>query len=616
VPDSWTVPGYTRVRELGAGRSGRVVLAVDEVTETPVTIKYVRGDPAVLRRLETDVGALSRIEDPNLVQVYEYAESPGLFGGAAVVTEFVEGVSLRRLLAAEGGLAPEAALSVLSGSLLALAAVHDDAGITHRAFRPENILIATDGTTKVCDAGIGAAGRRYRAPEQQAGPAADLYAATAVFVECLAGEHAVPGPFRGLVAAGLSADPGARPSSAAAFLTELDEVAGTAYGTAWERTGRAQLAEHAARTAAYVPPPAEPDAEEWTPLTEAPAAAPEPAPEAAPEAAAVAAPAEPVLAQPGPGQAARAEAPPVERSPFGISPFGPSPFGDPHEPAHYDPDHGDAGPRPVRRRGRTRLAIAAGVAAVVAASAGWYVTTGRNSPDPIANAQAGVPAPAGRPDEQVEPPANAADLATTISTTAAARRTATFVHRTAGVAAQGAMRFNGRGAASAYEMRVTPLTRGRPDRRHPVSQVILIRGTAFVARGGWISYPATPVPESEAGGRPADDPGWRYATLAMDIRWASSVNNILALLATSTKLRRTGLTYRGVASLSRLIRQPAVADLYRGAPRRAVVSFSIEMAQNLLPRRFIVTIKAPGAQRTYRTTYTGWGQRVAITPPR
>jgi hypothetical protein len=108
-----------------------------------------------------------------------------------------------------------------------------------------------------------------------------------------------------------------------------------------------------------------------------------------------------------------------------------------------------------------------------------------------------------------------------------------------------------------------------------------------------------------------------YATLAVDTRQSSSVYNILALLRSSTKIKQSGLTYRGVAPLSRLAREQTVADLYARAPRRAVVSFTLEMAQSLLPRRLTVSIKAPGGrQRTYRTTYTGWGHGPPIVPPR
>ena len=640
MPDNWTVPGYTHVRDLSADASGRVVLAVDDVTETPVAIKYMRGDAVLLRRIQAEAHALSRIEDPNLVQVYEYAAAPGQSGEAAVVTEFVDGVSLRRLLEAEGGVTPEAALSVLSGSLLALAALHDDAGIAHRAYRPENVLIATDGTTKLSDAGIGDAAA-YQAPEQRAGPLADLYAATAVFVECLTGAHAVPGPFHDLIAAGLSPDPAARPPSAADYLTELDEIAATAYGSAWERTGRGRLAEHAARAAAYVPPaqetaapePAVPEPAVPEPVAPAPAA-PEPVGEdwapladltdltdgpfdAVPaEAAAADSPPDsvPAASSASPAEAATA---PVERSSATrMSPFGPPPYGDrPEQP--LSAPAGRARPAlPRQWAARVRLALAVGAVVIVAAGTTWYVVSSRNSHDPVASAQAGSPAstgPSGAPARR--PPADATGLARTISRTVGSRRTATFIYRAPGVAAQGALKHNG-GAPAAYDMRVTPLIGGRPDQGRPVSRVILFGGNAYVARGGWKPYPAAGAGTGAGGGIPAGDPGRRYATLAADIRQSSSAANILALLGASTRLQRTGLTYRGVADLSRLTQERTVADLYRRAPRGALVTYTIEMAQNLLPRRLTVTITTPGARRAFRTTYTGWGQRVAITPPR
>jgi hypothetical protein len=59
-----------------------------------------------------------------------------------------------------------------------------------------------------------------------------------------------------------------------------------------------------------------------------------------------------------------------------------------------------------------------------------------------------------------------------------------------------------------------------------------------------------------------------------------------------------------------------VAELYKQAPRGSAVRFTIEMAQNQLPRQLIVTIKSPGSRRTFRTTYTGWAQNAPITPPR
>jgi hypothetical protein len=633
----WTVPGYSHVRELGAGASGVVMLAVDDITQTQVAVKYLRrGDAALLRRLRAETEAWSRLEDPNVVLLYEYAESPQ---GAALVTEFVDGVSLRRLLAVEGGVRPEAALSVLSGSLLALAALHDDARLLHRAFKPENILIAGDGTTKITDIGLGEA-PGYQGPERDIGPATDIYAATKVFVECLTGPQAVPEPFRGLVMAGLAANPAGRPASAAGFLADLDEIAATAYGETWERTGRSRLADHVARVP-YVPgewaAPAEPKspaaresagrqpAQEPAADAARPKRQPEPKPPepktvqpqpAKPQPAKPNA-AEPNAAEPNMGEPRRAEPhagepqagepkveePPAERSPFGMSPFGPSPYGLP-EYETESTGHGEPRrPRQWPARGRTALGV--GIVAAVAIAATWYVVAGRNSQDPLASAQTTPPRPT---SERPHPSAGPADLAQSISKAVATRRSATFTYRAAGVAAQGALRFTAN-AATAYDMRVTPLTGARVDRRHPATRVILFGNNAYVARGGWKSYPIA------EGGRPGD-PGRLYATLAADTRWSSSVHNILALLRSTTQIKRTDLTYRGVASLARLRREPMVAELYKQAPRGSAVRFTIEMAQNQLPRQLIVTIKSPGSRRTFRTTYTGWAQNAPITPPR
>ena len=118
---------------------------------------------------------------------------------AAIVMELVDGVSLRDILARQGKTTAEAALVVLQGSLLGLAAAHRR-GVVHRDYKPENVLINGDGTSKLTDFGIAAragdspipAGTLVYAPPEQFGgspatPASDVYAATATFYECLTG---------------------------------------------------------------------------------------------------------------------------------------------------------------------------------------------------------------------------------------------------------------------------------------------------------------------------------------------------------------------------------------------------------------------------------------------
>jgi eukaryotic-like serine/threonine-protein kinase len=288
----WKVPGYTELKALGSGGFGDVVLARHDASGTLVAIKYLRhdllADPEFAEMFRSEATVLASLDDPNIVRLYEYIEAPS---GAAIVMELIGGVSLREILTFQGKTTAEAALVVLDGSLLGLAAAHRR-GVVHRDYKPENVLVNGDGISKLTDFGIAArtgdhpvaAGTLlYAAPEQISGapasPATDIYAATATFYECLTGRppfigdadellrlhrtepvplDPVPEPLRPLVTAGMAKDPMRRPTDATTFVAELKTAASGAYGRNWHDHGRSHLGEAALLLAALWPSGAPP----------------------------------------------------------------------------------------------------------------------------------------------------------------------------------------------------------------------------------------------------------------------------------------------------------------------------------------------------------------------
>jgi eukaryotic-like serine/threonine-protein kinase len=142
------------------------------------------------------------------------------------------------------------------------------------------VLVDGAGNSKLTDFGVAVkAGERapvggtplYMAPEQWNGepatPATDIYAATAVFFECLTGQTPFSGrlehlamqhqtgaipvalvdqPLQALIERGLAKDPRDRPAHAVEFVAELNSVADRAYGEDWEERGGNELAKRAA----------------------------------------------------------------------------------------------------------------------------------------------------------------------------------------------------------------------------------------------------------------------------------------------------------------------------------------------------------------------------------
>jgi serine/threonine protein kinase len=203
--------------------------------------------------------ALREVRHTNLVSVMQFDKRAG-----AVVYESVPGGTLTQLLDGHGPLELAASLVLLEDAISGLEALHN-AGVLHRNLTPDAVVVETTGAVLLRDAGLTetpvAAGvlpeqRPYLAPEVLAGgaptSAADLYAATAVFVESLGGrasKAAVRVDLRPLLTEGMAKDPSQRSATLDDFRRELDDYARATIGEGWRKDGRALLTVAAAAQA-------------------------------------------------------------------------------------------------------------------------------------------------------------------------------------------------------------------------------------------------------------------------------------------------------------------------------------------------------------------------------
>jgi serine/threonine-protein kinase len=168
------------------------VLALHEASGLAVALRYhcapADGEPGAERfdALRVDARALCGVTSPHVAALYEHIEVvlDGRFG-AATVREYVEGASVRRLMHA-ARMGHEPALALLRAGLLALTATHAH-GVTHRGYKPENLLVDAEGTPRLADFAVTTA----TDPDQSLATlcAQDVRAAYQVFVACVTGSR-------------------------------------------------------------------------------------------------------------------------------------------------------------------------------------------------------------------------------------------------------------------------------------------------------------------------------------------------------------------------------------------------------------------------------------------
>ena len=207
------IGGRYRLEELlGAGGSGRVYRAHDEVTGRTVAVKIFSHarDHQAYERFVREARVTSGLDHTNIVQVFDFSAEQGY-----LVMEHMAGGSLAGRLARDTGergrpLGDQAVRRLALDVLAGLERAHRR-GVIHRDIKPANIFFDVRGTAKLGDFGVahlldlgqtqtgGLIGTlAYMAPEQITGApltiAADLYALGVTLYEALAGRLPFLGP--------------------------------------------------------------------------------------------------------------------------------------------------------------------------------------------------------------------------------------------------------------------------------------------------------------------------------------------------------------------------------------------------------------------------------------
>ena len=203
---------YLIIDWIGQGGMGQVFLAKDEIMGREVAVKVLprdRSTPQAIENFHNEIRTQAQLDHPNIVRAYTAGHDGNVH---YLVTEYVPGTDLRRLVRTQGPLTMQQATAVILQAARGLQYAHDR-GFVHRDVKPGNILVTPEGTAKVSDLGLSGkfgdpendprSGKivgtaDYLSPEQilhpnDVGPPADVYGLGCTLYYALTGKVPFPG---------------------------------------------------------------------------------------------------------------------------------------------------------------------------------------------------------------------------------------------------------------------------------------------------------------------------------------------------------------------------------------------------------------------------------------
>lgn len=144
---------YRIVEQLGQGGMASVFKAYHPALDRYVAIKVLHPafmeDPNFLARFQREARVVAKLDHPNIVPIYDFAEHEGQ---PYLVMKYIQGETLKARLS-RSPLGPDEGLKVIDAIGRGLSYAHQQ-GILHRDIKPSNVLLAKDGQIYLADFGL------------------------------------------------------------------------------------------------------------------------------------------------------------------------------------------------------------------------------------------------------------------------------------------------------------------------------------------------------------------------------------------------------------------------------------------------------------------------------